>query len=170
MYKRQTYKIVVPKVVFTVISATITAYGFARFEFKGKAILFLSLIHISRLIRAEFMSVREKEFVEAAHATNCSNTRIIFRHILPNVISPIIVSATMQCANTLLVAAALSYIGLGVQPPEPEWGAMLAGAKNYVRSYPPMLVFPGLFIMIIVVSLNMFGDALRDALDTKLKH
>ena len=157
----------IPGMLLSITVSAVLGTGF------GNTILALSIGGISgyaRLIRAEFMSVREKEFVEAAHATNCSNTRIIFRHILPNVISPIIVSATMQCANTLLVAAALSYIGLGVQPPEPEWGAMLAGAKNYVRSYPHMLVFPGLFIMIIVVSLNMFGDALRDALDPKLKH
>lgn len=124
---------------------------------------------MTRLLRAQVMSERGKEYSEAAKAINCTNTRIIFNHILPNAMTPMIVNATGLVAGSLLFAAALSFIGLGVQPPAPEWGAMLAGARNYVRTYPHMLIFPGLFICITVIGLNMLGDALRDALDPKLK-
>lgn len=122
-----------------------------------------------RLLRAQMLSLHDKEYVEAARAINCSNGRIIIKHMLPNTVSPIIVSASQQCAGVLLSAASLSYIGLGIQPPEPEWGAMLAGARGYLRTYPYMLIFPGLCIMITVICMNMLGDALRDAMDPKLK-
>lgn len=123
----------------------------------------------TRLLRAQVMSIRDKEFVEAAKETNCSYIRIIFNHILPNAMTPMIVNATVMIAGSLLFASALSFIGLGVQPPEPEWGAMLAGARAYVRTYPHMLVFPGIFICIAVIALNLLGDGLRDAMDPKLK-
>lgn len=123
----------------------------------------------TRLLRAQILAVRGQEYLEAARSINCSNLRIMIKQILPNTLSPLIVNATMQCATTLLAAAALSYIGLGVQPPEPEWGAMLSGARSYIRLYPYQLIFPGVFIMITVISLNMFGDGLRDAMDPKLK-
>lgn len=123
----------------------------------------------TRLLRAQILSVRDQEYLEAARSINCSNIRIMARQILPNTLSPLIVNATMQCATTLLAAAALSYIGLGVQPPEPEWGAMLSGARSYIRLYPYQLIFPGVFIMITVIALNTFGDGLRDAMDPKLK-
>ncbi len=124
---------------------------------------------MTRLLRAQVMSVKDKEFAEAAKATNCSSLRIIFGHILPNALTPMIVNATGLIAGSLLFASALSFIGLGVQPPEPEWGAMLAGARGYVRTYPHMLIFPGIFICVTIIGLNMFGDGLRDAMDPKLK-
>jgi peptide/nickel transport system permease protein len=122
-----------------------------------------------RVLRAQMLSLHDKEYVEAARAINCGSTRIIMKHMLPNTLSPIIVSASQQCAGFLLQAASLSYIGLGIQPPEPEWGAMLAGARGYLRSYPYMLIFPGLCIMVTVICMNILGDALRDAMDPKLK-
>jgi peptide/nickel transport system permease protein len=122
-----------------------------------------------RLLRGSIMKVRRMEYLEAAQIINCSVPRTIIKHILPNSISPIIVSVTMGIGNTILMAASLSYIGLGIQPPTPEWGAMLSAARTYMRDYPHMVLFPGIAIGLIVLSLNMLGDGLRDALDPKLK-
>ena len=122
-----------------------------------------------RLLRGSIMGVRKMEYLEAAQTINCSVPRLIVRHILPNSISPIIVSVTMGIGNTILMAASLSYIGLGVQPPTPEWGAMLSAGRTYMRDYPHMVLFPGIAIALVVLSLNMLGDGLRDAMDPKLK-
>ena len=122
-----------------------------------------------RLLRGSIIGVRKMEYLEAAQTINCSVPRLIVRHILPNSISPIIVSVTMGIGNTILMAASLSYIGLGVQPPTPEWGAMLSAGRTYMRDYPHMVLFPGIAIALVVLSLNMLGDGLRDAMDPKLK-
>ena len=122
-----------------------------------------------RLLRGSIMGVRKMEYLEAAQTINCSVSRLIARHILPNSISPIIVSVTMGIGNIILMAASLSYIGLGVQPPTPEWGAMLSAGRTYMRDYPHMVLFPGIAIALVVLSLNMLGDGLRDAMDPKLK-
>ncbi len=122
-----------------------------------------------RLIRGQILSVRKEEYLEAAQSVNCSSGRIMFKHILPNVISPIIVSTTMGIGNCIMLAASLSFIGLGVQPPTPEWGAMLSAGRNVIRKYPHLILFPGLIIFITVLSFNLFGDGLRDAIDPKLK-
>jgi len=138
----------------------------------GNTIIALSIGGIPmtvRLLRGSIMKVRKMEYLEAAQLINCSVPRTIIKHILPNSISPIIVSVTMGIGNTILMAASLSYIGLGIQPPTPEWGAMLSAARTYMRDYPHMVLFPGIAIAIIVLSLNMLGDGLRDALDPKLK-
>lgn len=156
----------IPGMLLSIVVAAVLGTGFNNTVI---ALAIGGIAGYTRILRAQIMAIRQKEYLEAADAINCSTFRIITRHILPNTLSPLIVNATMQCATTLLAAAALSYIGLGVQPPEPEWGAMLSGARDYIRHYPYMLVFPGVFIMIVVVSLNMFGDGLRDALDPKLK-
>ena len=123
----------------------------------------------ARLIRGQILSERTKEYLEAAETINCSNASIMFRHLLPNVISPLIVQTTMSIGGTITQAATLSYIGLGVQPPTPEWGAMLSDARSYINSYPHMIIFPGIFIMLTVLSINLLGDGLRDALDPKLR-
>ncbi len=123
-----------------------------------------------RLLRGSIMGVRKMEYLEAAQTINCSVPRLIARHILPNSISPIIVSVTMGIGNTILMAASLSYIGLGVQPPTPEWGAMLSAGRTYMRDYPHMVLFPGIAIALVVLSLNMLGDGLGDALDPRLKN
>lgn len=122
-----------------------------------------------RLLRGSILGVRKMEYLEAAQTINCSVPRLIVQHILPNSISPIIVSVTMGIGNTILMAASLSYIGLGVQPPMPEWGAMLSAGRTYMRDYPHMVLFPGIAIALVVLSLNMLGDGLRDAMDPKLK-
>ena len=137
-----------------------------------KTILALAITSIPqyvRLLRAQVFSVRDEEYLEAAESISCSKFRIITRYVLPNSLSPVIVKATMSVAQTILTAASLSYVGLGVQPPTPEWGAMLSAGRAYIRSYPHLIMFPGIFIMITVLGLNLFGDGLRDALDPKLK-
>ena len=123
-----------------------------------------------RMIRAQFLSLREQEYIEAAKAINCSKPRQMFKHLLPNAIAPIIVQVTMGIGYTMIGAASLSYLGLGVQPPMPEWGALLTEGRSVLRYHPHLSVFPGLCIAIVVLSLNMFGDGLRDALDPKLKN
>lgn len=123
-----------------------------------------------RILRASIMSIRNMDYLEAAASLyNCSKIRIIVKYILPNSLSSLIVTATMGVASSILMAAGLSYVGLGVQPPMPEWGAMLSGARNYLRDYPHLVIFPGVVLAITSLSLNMLGDGLRDALDPKLK-
>jgi len=124
---------------------------------------------LSRILRAQILSIREKEFVQAAKAANCSSFRIIFSHIIPNSVMPMVINCTSRLAAALLFCSSLSFIGLGVQPPEPEWGQMLAGARGYIRTYPYMLIFPGLFIAVSVVGFTLLGDAFRDAMDPKLR-
>lgn len=124
----------------------------------------------ARMMRATMLNIRGMEYVEAARAINAKDGRIMIKHMLPNAISPCLVQATMGMASAVLAAASLSFIGLGVQPPTPEWGAMLSDGRNYIRDYPHLVVFPGIAIMWSVLSLNMFGDGLRDAMDPRLKH
>lgn len=123
-----------------------------------------------RLLRGSILTVRKQEYIEAAEKINCSKFQVITSHILPNSIAPLIVSVTMGIGNTILQAASLSYIGLGVQPPTPEWGAMLSAGKAVVMKHPHLCLFPGLCIMLVVLSFNMLGDGLRDAMDPKLKN
>ncbi|MCL2674568.1 MAG: ABC transporter permease [Defluviitaleaceae bacterium] len=123
----------------------------------------------ARVVRASVISLREQEFIEAAHAVGASNFRIITKHLLPNCMAPIIVNATMGVAGAILAVAALSFLGIGTQPPTPEWGAMLSDGRRFIRDFWPMVMFPGLMIAIAVFALNMMGDGLRDALDPRLK-
>ena len=122
-----------------------------------------------RITRAAVLTVRNQEYVEASKAIGLSNRRIIFKHILPNCLSPIIVQATLRVASAIISASSLSFLGLGVPAPSPEWGALLSGGRKYIRDYSSMTLFPGLAIMITVLALNMMGDGLRDSLDPKLK-
>lgn len=124
----------------------------------------------ARMMRASIMTVRDKEYIEAATAINASNARIILKHAIPNAFSPMIVNITMSIGSSMLTAATLSFVGLGAQPPSPEWGAMLTAAKNYIRDYPYMITSPGVCIMLSVLSFNVLGDGLRDALDPRLKN
>jgi ABC-type dipeptide/oligopeptide/nickel transport system permease subunit len=123
----------------------------------------------SRLIRAQILKERTKEYLEAAEAINCSKFSIMFRHLLPNVIAPLLVHMTMGIGFAITMAAALSFIGLGIQPPTPEWGAILADGRAHILNYPHLVMFPGLLISLTVFSINLIGDGLRDALDPKLR-
>lgn len=124
---------------------------------------------VVRLLRANILSVREQEFIEAAHAIDCGDVRIMYRHILPNCLAPLIINSSHGIGGKILSSASLSYLGLGVQEPLPEWGAMLATGKNYFRYYPHLILIPGIFIAISILSFNLFGDGLRDVLDPKLR-
>ena len=123
----------------------------------------------AKIVRSSVLSIKDNEFIEAAKANGSSDLRIIFKHIIPNCLAPIIVQATLGVAYAIINAAGLSFIGLGLEPPTPEWGAMLSGGRAYIRDYPHMTMFPGLAIVIVIFALNVLGDGLRDALDPKLK-
>lgn len=129
----------------------------------------VSWITYTRLVRGMVLSLREADFIEAAHALGASNTAIIFRHLIPNILGVVMVQASFNVASAILTAAALSYLGLGAQPPTAEWGAMLSNAKELMRILPVMSIAPGIAIMITVLSINFIGDALRDALDPTLR-
>lgn len=133
------------------------------------AVAISSIPGYSRLMRGSILSLKEQEFIEAARSVGASDLRIIFRHILPNCMAPIIVQATMSIATAIISVAGLSFVGLGITPPTPEWGSMLSAGRPYIRQYWHVVTFPGLMIMVTVFSLNILGDGLRDALDPKLK-
>lgn len=123
----------------------------------------------ARIVRAAVMGVKDQEFVESARAIGAGSVTIIFREILPNCMAPIIVQSTLSVASAILSTASLSFIGLGVQPPDPEWGAMLSSGRNFLRDAVHITLFPGLAIIITILALNLLGDGLRDALDPRLK-
>ncbi|MCU0564798.1 MAG: ABC transporter permease, partial [Desulfobacterales bacterium] len=123
----------------------------------------------ARLVRASAMSLRGLEFVEAARAAGASDLRIIVQNIVPNCMAPLIVLSTLGVAQAILSAATLSFLGLGIQPPTPEWGSMLSDGRQFLRNAPHLTIFPGLAIVVVVMSLNLLGDGLRDALDPKLR-
>ena len=123
----------------------------------------------ARMLRANMLRQRKAEYIEAAYSINCSPARIIFRHLVPNSISANIVQMTMGVSHVIVQAASLSFIGLGIQPPIPDWGAMLSGARAFIRKSPHMVIFPGLAIAVTVLAVNMLGDGVRDAMDPKLK-
>ena len=120
-----------------------------------------------RLTRGQVLSVKHEEYVEAAYAVGNSARRIVLRHILPNIIPPLLVQATLATAAAIIAEASLSFLGLGQQPPDPSWGSMLNSAKNFMSQAPWMAIWPGLAISSLVMSLNLFGDGLRDALDPR---
>lgn len=123
----------------------------------------------ARVVRGAVMTVRDSEYVEAARAIGAKDATIIFHDVLPNSLAPIIVQTTLEVATVILSIAGLSFIGLGIPAPRPEWGAMLSGSRAYIRDYSYMCMFPGLAIMITILSLNLLGDGLRDALDPRLR-
>lgn len=123
----------------------------------------------ARVVRASVLMVKEQEYIEAARCVGVKDHKIILKHIIPNAMAPLIVQATIGVASAILSAAALSFIGLGIQPPTPEWGAMLSAGRSSIRDYWHVVMFPGLTIMVTIFALNLFGDGLRDALDPRLK-
>jgi peptide/nickel transport system permease protein len=140
----------------------------------GGSVLFIIVIigltswmYVARIVRAEFLSIKENEFILAAKAIGTPTSQIIFKHILPNSVAPIVVAATLGVANAILSEAYISFLGLGVQPPTPTWGNMLDGSYNYIETAPWLWIFPGLLIVLTVLSINFVGDGLRDALDPR---
>ena len=124
----------------------------------------------TRITRASVLTVKNVDYVEAARALGKNDAYIIFKHILPNCLSPIIVQTTLRVASAIISASSLSFLGIGIKPPMPEWGALLTAGKTYITGYSYLCLFPGLAIMITVLAFNLVGDALRDAMDPKLKN
>ena len=134
------------------------------------AIAAINVPNFGRLIRSKVLSIKEDEYITAAKGIGMRDARILFSHILPNSMAPVIVQGTLAIATAILEAAALGFLGLGAQAPDPEWGKMLADSKNYLQTAPWTMVFPGLAIMLTVLGFNLMGDGLRDALDPRMKN
>jgi peptide/nickel transport system permease protein len=154
----------------------VTAFGVPKSVAEGESISLYRIIVIialvgwtgvARLVRGATLSVREREFVRAAHAMGASNRRVMWVHILPSVISPIIVATTLSVGGIILFESILSFLGLGIQPPLPSWGNMLTYAQELMSSAPQLMIWPGLMIFITVIAFNFFGDGLQDALDPR---
>ncbi|GKV69627.1 peptide ABC transporter permease [Sporosarcina sp. NCCP-2716] len=133
------------------------------------AIATINVPNFGRLIRSKVLSIKEDEYITSAKAIGMKDVRILFSHILPNSMAPVIVQGTLAIATAILEAAALGFLGLGAQAPSPEWGKMLADSRDYLQSAPWTMIFPGLAIMLTVLGFNLMGDGLRDALDPKMK-
>ena len=168
--------IVIPQIFLLLVMAkffgtSITNISLFGRTFSGSVIVIILIIGVTswpalaRIVRAEFLSIKENEFILAARATGTPTSEIIFRHILPNSIAPIMVSATLGVANAINTEAYISFLGLGVRPPTATWGNMLEGAYNYIENAYWMWLFPGFLIAMTVLSINFLGDGLRDALD-----
>jgi len=142
-------------------------------SFSGSVVVIILIIgltswmYLARIVRAEFLSLKEQDFVLAARATGTSNLAIILQHILPNSVAPIVVAATLSVGNAILTESYISFLGLGVQPPTATWGNMLQGAHGYIEQAPWLWIFPGTLILLTVLSINFIGDGLRDALDPR---
>lgn len=123
----------------------------------------------ARILRASIMTVRDQEYIEAATITGSTNIRTMFRHVLPNCLAPLVVETSLKISSKIMGISSLSFVGLGIQAPQAEWGAMVATGRAYIRDYAPLVIFPGLAIVITLIAFNTLGDGLRDALDPKLK-
>lgn len=156
----------IPQILLAI--CIVTALGSGLFNLM-LAVGLSSTPQFARVVRASVLSTKEQEFVEAARAIGANDARIIISHILPNSLAPLIVQATLAMARAIISASALSFLGFGIQPPEPEWGALLAAGRRFIRTHSYLTVVPGLAIMAVVYSLNVVGDGLRDALDPRLK-
>ncbi len=170
--------LIIPQIFLLLVMAKFFAgdipdISFLGREFSGSVVVIVVIIgltswpYLARIVRAEFLSIKENEFILAARAIGTPTSEIIFLHILPNSIAPIVVSATLGIANAITLEAYISFLGLGVRPPTATWGNMLEGAYNYIESAYWMWLFPGLLILLIVLAINFIGDGLRDALDPR---
>lgn len=156
----------IPAILLAVCVSTVLGTGTWQ---TGLAIAISSIAPGARLIRATALTVRENEFVEAARACGAGGLRTIVDHIIPNCLSPIIVDCTLRLGGNILMISSLSFIGLGVQPPIAEWGSILNAGRAYIRTFWPLIAFPGLAIMLTMFGFNVLGDGLRDALDPHMK-
>lgn len=156
----------IPSILMAI--AIVSAFGASTFNLM-LAVGVTSTPQFVRITRAAIMTVRNEDYVEAARAVGVPNWKSVLTHMLPNCISPILVQATQRIAGAIISASSLSFLGLGVPAPAPEWGAMLSIGRTYIREFPYLTLFPGLAIMVTVLSFNLLGDGLRDAIDPKLK-
>jgi len=156
----------VPSILLAIVLMAVLGKGI------DKAVIAISLVYVpeyARIVRSTILSIKENDYIAAAKLTGDSRARIIFRHVLPNTLSVIIVRATLGISGAILDTAALGFLGMGVQPPQAEWGAMLGWARGYIFQCPWMLIFPGLSITLAVLAFNLLGDGLRDAFDPKAR-
>lgn len=156
-----------PHILFAIVIMFVLGTGVVNVFI---AIGFVGWTGVARMIRAQVLQLKEKEFVEAAKASGGSNMKIIFRHLIPNCLSTIIVIITMEIPSDIMYEASLSFLGLGVQPPSASWGEMISKARTYLRTNPTYSIAPGIALVLTVLAFNLLGDALRDALDPKLKN
>lgn len=155
-----------PGILLAIVLVAILGVGLVQVMV---AVGIVSIPVYARLVRGQVLALREQEFVDAARALGATNARIVWRHVLPNTLAVIIVQSTLQVASAILSAAALGFLGLGAQPPAAEWGSMLSNARQYIRLAPHSVTFPGLAIMLTVLGFNLVGDAVRDALDPRMR-
>ncbi len=167
VYFKSTFASIEPGTLAGVLSSIDNAFGGMFFIFIGIGLT--SWLGMARLARGMTLSLKEKEFIESARAMGASNLRIIFHHILPNIIGPCIISQTLTIPSYILYEAFLSFIGLGVNPPTPSWGMMISEGYQGMRSYPHLVLFPALALSITMFAFNFLGDGLRDALDPHMK-
>jgi peptide/nickel transport system permease protein len=156
----------IPGILLSMVIATVLGSGMIN------TVIALSVGAIPgtcRMLRGTILQIRSNEYIEAASSINCSKLRIILKHVIPNTFAPVLVGATMGIGGTIMQAASLSFIGLGVQQPTPEWGALLSDGRNYITLYPHLIIFPGLAIGLVSLAACLLGDGLRDAMDPKLK-
>lgn len=156
----------IPSVLLAIVVASVLGTGMRNLMI---AIGISSVPSFARIVRASILSVRDQEYIEAARLSGCSDFRIIMRHVIPNILPNIIVQVTLSMGLAILSAASLSFLGLGVQAPQPEWGSMLAAGRGYMQQHMHLVLFPGLALVFLVLALNMIGDGLRDALDPRMK-
>lgn len=157
----------IPSLLLALVTAAALGPGFGNMVI---ALTLATVPNFTRVIRSVILPLTGQDFIEAARACGTTRSGIIRTQILPNALGPIIVQATMAIAQLIIAAAGLSFLGMGIQPPEPEWGSMLNTARQYIMTSPHMIIFPGLFIVLSALSLNLLGDGLRDALDPRLKN
>lgn len=156
----------IPSIIIAIVISAVLGSGLFNTMI---ACGFMNIPAYALIPRSSIMAVKNQEFVEAAIAIGANKRRIIFRHVIPNALSPTIIQVSQGLANSVLMISMLSFLGLGVQPPNPEWGALLSAGRDYLRSSPYLCLFPGLAIATMVFSINLMGDGIRDALDPKLK-
>ena len=157
----------IPGILLSMTVSTVLGPGFFN------TVLALSIAGIpgnTRMLRAMILAIRNSEYVEAASSINCSRPRIIVKHILPNAFAPVLVGSAMGIGGTIVSASMLSFVGLGIQPPSPEWGALLSDGRNYIATYPHLITFPGIMIGIVSLCACLIADGMRDAADPRLKH
>lgn len=156
----------IPAMMVSIIISLVLGNGLVVTAF---ALAFGGIVTATRVSRGKVLQVRSEEYLDAAKCINCSVPRILFKHILPNIISPILIGMTMTVGSNIINSAGLSVLSLGIQPPIPEWGAMLSAGLPFIRNYPHLMIFPGIFIFVTCLCVNLFGDGLRDAIDPRLK-
>ena len=158
-------QLAIPGIILAIVIITILGVGMMPVIL---AVGVFSIPGFARVARAGVLVTKGRDFVEAAHSIGASGSQVLRRHILPNTMAPIIVQTSLRTATAILVASSLSFLGLGAQPPSPEWGSMLSTSRDYLQSHPHTAVFPGIAVALAVMGFNLLGDGLRDALDTRL--